>query len=220
MALEPSADDLAGLPPVLQLADWRQRVFALYAEVRAAAVSETEVAWQHWVSTRERLYRTHPQSPLTPAARAVGRLPLHFPYDPAWRLTIAVREVASGRSGDVSDRSVDVGQDGRLAMSPVLMTDGLEKAIGCELTLFALRGYGGGLFLPFRDATSGTTTYGGGRYLLDTIKGADLGTRHGQVLLDFNFAYHPSCCHDSQWTCPLSPPENRTAVAIEAGERL
>ncbi len=57
--------------------------------------------------------------------------------------------------------------------------------------------------------------------MLDTAKGADLGSAGtGGVVLDFNFAYHPSCVHSSQWSCPLAPPENHLRVAIEAGERL
>ncbi|HVM10097.1 MAG TPA: DUF1684 domain-containing protein [Acidimicrobiales bacterium] len=87
--------------------------------------------------------------------------------------------------------------------------------------LAGLEGYGGGLFLPFRDATAGDTTYGGGRYLLDTVKGADLGsTGSGDLVLDFNFAYHPSCAHDPRWSCPLAPPGSRLDVRMEAGERL
>ena len=74
------------------------------------------------------------------------------------------------------------------------------------------------MFLPFRDATSGNTTYGGGRYLLDTAKGADLGSAGDALVLDFNFAYHPSCVYDPKWVCPLAPLANRLAVAVEAGE--
>jgi len=88
-----------------------------------------------------------------------------------------------------------------------------------RLEVYWLDAYGGGLFLPFRDATSGTTTYGGGRYLLDTIKGADLGsTEAGALVLDFNFAYHPSCHYHHRWSCPLAPRENHLTVPIEAGE--
>jgi uncharacterized protein (DUF1684 family) len=75
------------------------------------------------------------------------------------------------------------------------------------------------LFLPFRDATNGTSTYGGGRYLLDTAKGADLGSVGDALVVDFNYAYHPSCFHSARWTCPLAPPRNTLAVAVEAGER-
>jgi uncharacterized protein (DUF1684 family) len=87
------------------------------------------------------------------------------------------------------------------------------------LDVFWLDAYGGGVFLPFRDATAGGTTYGGGRYLLDTAKGADLGSDpDGRLILDFNFAYHPSCHYSPRWSCPLAPPGNRLTAAITVGE--
>jgi uncharacterized protein (DUF1684 family) len=93
---------------------------------------------------------------------------------------------------------------------------------GHRLPLFWMEGYAGGLFLPFRDATSGTETYAAGRYLLDTIKGADQGSdpQSRELVLDFNLAYHPSCTYDPKWNCPLAPPESRLTVAVPAGERL
>ena len=87
------------------------------------------------------------------------------------------------------------------------------------LDLYWLDGYGGGIFLSFADATSGRETYGACRYLLDTVKGADLGEEGGRLVLDFNFAYNPSCAYDPRWVCPLAPPGNRLAVPIRAGER-
>ena len=87
-----------------------------------------------------------------------------------------------------------------------------------RLALYWLEAYGGGVFLPFRDSTSGSETYGAGRYLLDTVKGADLGEEKGRLVLDFNFAYNPSCSYDPRWACPLAPPENRLPVPIRAGE--
>jgi uncharacterized protein (DUF1684 family) len=92
-----------------------------------------------------------------------------------------------------------------------------EEPLSLEVSW--LTAYGGGAFLCFRDATSGTESYGGGRYLLDTVKGADLGEDGGRLVLDFNFAYNPSCSYDPGWVCPLAPPANRLAVAVEAGER-
>jgi uncharacterized protein (DUF1684 family) len=89
-----------------------------------------------------------------------------------------------------------------------------------SLELYWLEGYGGGVFAPFADATSGRETYGAGRYVLDTIKGADLGEVDGRLVLDFNFAYQPSCSYDPRWTCPLAPPANRLALPVRAGERL
>src|SRR3954454_128722 len=89
----------------------------------------------------------------------------------------------------------------------------------CELELYWLAGYGGGLFMPFADATSGAETYGAGRYLLATAKGTDLGTRDGRLVLDFNLAYNPSCSYDPRWTCPLAPAPNRLAIPVRLGGR-
>ena len=80
--------------------------------------------------------------------------------------------------------------------------------------------YGGGLFLPLRDATAGDASYGGGRYLLDTAKGADLGADGEGLVIDLNFLYHPSCRYDVRWVCPLAPPGNTIDVPVRAGERL
>lgn len=85
--------------------------------------------------------------------------------------------------------------------------------------MYWLEAYGGGVFLPLADATSGHETYGGGRYLLDTVKGSDLGGEDGRLVLDFNFAYNPSCAYDPRWACPLTPPANRLGAGIRAGER-
>jgi len=87
-------------------------------------------------------------------------------------------------------------------------------------TTQTLTGYtfkGGGsesVFVPFLDGTSGTESYGAGRYL-DLYPEDD-----GTYALDFNLAYHPSCVYDARFSCPLTPAENRLPVRIEAGERL
>ena len=81
--------------------------------------------------------------------------------------------------------------------------------------------YGGGLFVPVKDASAGKPggTYGGGRYLVDTVKGADLGTKDGALVLDLNFAYNPSCAYDPAWACPLAQPGSTVGVEIPVGER-
>ena len=94
------------------------------------------------------------------------------------------------------------------------------------LDVWWLGSYGGGLFVPLKDATAGWTTYGGGRYLLDTVKGADHGgdvdpaTGRGTLVVDLNLAYHPSCAYDPAWACPLAPPGNVLAAEVAAGEQL
>ena len=181
----------------LTLLDWRRRIFALYAEVRAT--DDPERAWQRWCAVRAELYRSHPQSPL------VGGEPQYFPYDPAWRF--------EGRVEDAPHERIEI--DGFPFTRFARVRFGSDAPL--SLDLYWLETYGGGLFVPFRDATSGRETYGAGRYLLDTVKGADLG---GALTLDFNFAYNPSCAWDARWACPLTPPANRLDVRIEAGELI
>jgi uncharacterized protein (DUF1684 family) len=195
------------------LLDWRRQVAQVYADVRAAA--DAERAWREWRRARDHLFKTHPQSPLDARTRsAFGTLPF-FGYDRSLRVRVALSRI----EGDPV--TIDGGGDGAIRMSAFARTDGLRDRLGGELTLFWLAGYGGGLFLPFADATNGRETYGGGRYLLDTIKGADLGgPQTDELILDFNFAYNPSCAYSTRYVCPLAPPSNRLSVRMPAGEML
>lgn len=194
----------------LEIADWRRRVNALYAETRRlGAAAGWRRAWEHWRDTRTDLFRDHPASPSPD-----GTAPALFDYDPAWALSAALRPFDSAPPA----LRLDTGADGETTLVPLGRTDGLAPALGQELTVYWLAGYGGGLFLPFRDA--GPATYGGGRYLLDSRKGADLGTdTAGRLTLDFNFAFNPSCAYNPAWVCPLAPTENHVARPVQAGER-
>jgi len=195
----------------LDLLDWKRRVFALYAEVRAAP--SPAAAWRGWRATKDELFRTHPQSPLPPGRRAsFAGLP-HFDYDPALRVLADVEPAAAARV-EIAGSGPEPTPFRRFAYA--LFDLGAEER---RLALYWLEGYGGGVFLPFGDETSGEETYGAGRYLLDTVKGADLGEEDGRLVLDFNFAYNPSCAYDPRWSCPLAPPENRLPMPIRAGER-
>lgn len=202
------------LAPMLALWGWRRRVVALYAEVRA--MPAPKLAWQLWREARDELFRNHDQSPLDPEQRErFAGLPV-FDYEPALRFLV---DLVPARP-EAPHHAVPAGPDGTVGMIPFAMTSGLERRLGQELTLYWLEGYGGGVFLPFRDATTGDATFGGGRYLLDTIKGADLGGDDlGRVVVDFNFAYNPSCAYSDRWVCPLAPPENTLPEPVRAGER-
>jgi hypothetical protein len=191
----------------LTLMDWKRRVFALYAEVRAG---EPRQAWERWRAVRDELFRTHPQSPLQDRTAFEG-LP-YFDYDPALRVLAAV-EPAERVRREIATSGEEPYSFTRFARARFEL-DG-ER----ELDLYWLDGYGGGIFLSFADETSGHETYGACRYLLDTVKGADLGEADGRLVLDFNFAYNPSCAYDPRWVCPLAPPGNRLAVAVRGGER-
>ena len=209
-----SADDVRAeaqrelLSDVTTLMDWRRRVSELYRDVRNDP--DPAHAWEHWRAVRDELLCSHAQSPLAEKCQEHEGA-RYYDYDPALRLTaeLGVDELDIATSRWSSYRFTRFGRVG-------LEIRGRLLSLDC----YWLQGYGGGLFLPFGDATNGTTTYGAGRYLLDTVKGADLGVEDGRLVLDFNFAYNPSCAYDQRWVCPLAPPGNRLPVAVESGERV
>lgn len=211
----------------LQLADWRRRIADLYGQVRAVAAADPAAAWEHWRSVREDLFRSHSQSPVPADARPAFSA-RYWRYDPHLRFELVVE------AGPTTTAAVSPDPFGGQTLTLPISTGGEEafSRIGRVMVPFPegpralgvywMAGYAGGIFLPFRDATNGTETYGAGRYLLDTAKSADLGPgiAPGSLVLDFNFAFHPSCAFDPRWSCPLAPPENRLDIRIEAGERL
>jgi uncharacterized protein (DUF1684 family) len=213
------------IPDELELADWRRRVVELYADVRRLATSDPAAARDLWRTVREGLFREHPQSPVPVASRPSFRARV-FAYDPTLRFELTVEPLvpamteANGRPPSVS---LPMSAGTSLSFRPVGSVTVPFTPGERRLSLFWMDGYAGGLFLPFRDATNGRTTYGAGRYLLDAAKGADLGVGGGGIgslIVDFNFAYQPSCAFDPRWSCPLAPLSNRLDIAIRAGERL
>jgi uncharacterized protein len=204
----------AAPPDRLQLLDWRRRVHEHYAEGRALWPKDTAAAHAHWRAGRDHLFRHHPQSPIRPSDRsAFGGLAV-APYDPAYAFLVPVQSL------EIERLEVPTSTGGTTAFERF---GAVDLPVGA-LEVFWLDAYGGGLFLPFRDATNGEQTYGGGRYVLDTVKGADLGPDGeegpAQLLVDFNFAYNPSCHYDSDWTCPLAPPGNWLDAAVPVGEQV
>jgi uncharacterized protein (DUF1684 family) len=193
----------------LTLLDWRRRVAAIYAAARTRA--DAEEGWRVWRDGRDELFATHPDSPLDDAARAAfSGLPF-LPSQPALRFEARLEPAAPQRL------EVPTAADGVVPFER-LGTVALGE-LG-RLDVWWLAGYGGGVFLPLRDGTAGKGTYGGGRYLLDTVKGADLGSDGERLVVDLNFAYHPSCAYDPRWSCPLAPEGNRTPAPVDAGEQL
>ena len=196
----------------LALAEWRREVFDIYREVRLDR--DPERAHACWRERRDRLFREHTESPLAvdDPLRETG-IP-YWPYDPRLRFSVPVLKAARP-----ARRSLPTGGDENTELRQVGWVE-LPEALGPRLAVWWLAQYGGGLFMPFRDQTAGSESYGAGRYLLDTAKGADLGLDDGRLVLDFNFSYHPSCRYDPAWQCPLAPPENVLVGAVRAGERL
>jgi len=194
----------------LDVADWRRRVFALYAEVRGSR--DLSAAHDLWRRTRDELFAEHPSSPLLPEDRAdFTGLPTR-PYEPGWRFELPLLAAPDAQL------DVETGTDGIVPFERIGLVD--VPGVG-TLDVWRLTSYGGGIFVPVKDALAGKHggTYGGGRYLLDTIKGADLGRGGADLVLDFNFAYNPSCAYDPAWACPLAPAGNTVMVDIPVGER-
>ena len=243
-------------PTWLDLYDYRHRVARLYREREAAlrAGQDEQKTWERWRARRDALFARHPQSALGPEERQRFGGLRYFPYNPALRLeatlepeTVEEEQTleASGahamrfRRAGLARFTLDgagarVSEAGEIAGTQFPQAPAAEGA-ALQLVVYWIDVYGGGLFLPFRDATCGRESYGGGRYLFDTVKGSDfvsldagagdtaqaareMGYQGGRILLDFNYAYNPSCAYDARWVCPLAPPENRLPVAIRAGE--
>ena len=196
----------------LEVADWRRQVFGLYETVRGTP--DVAAAHDLWRRRRDELFASHPSTPLLPEDRGgFTGLPVE-PYDPAWRFEVEI-VAAEPRHMDV-----ETGTDGVVPFD--LLGIATVPGVG-PLDVWRLASYGGGIFVPVKDALAGKHggTYGGGRYLVDTVKGADLGpgAASDSIVLDFNFAYNPSCAYDPAWACPLAQPGNRTSVEIPVGER-
>jgi uncharacterized protein len=195
----------------LELTSWRRLVGELYAAVRA----EDDPARGHalWRRGRDELFRSHPQSPLLPGdpLRTTG-LP-YWPYDPRLRFDVLLLDAGQAMTKDVptSEGTTPMIRLGRVH---------LPAPVAAALDVWWLQQYAGGLFLPLRDGTAGESSYGGGRYMLDTAKGADLGGPDGRLIIDLNFLYHPSCRYNDAWLCPLAPAGNTISTPVRAGERL
>jgi len=184
----------------LELADYRAAVARIY-------LAATDLA--DFRKRRDELFATHPQSPVDRNEFSGLR---YFPPADEFVAEVALRPAPGEIDIDTG------GPDGVVHYDRV----GILDTPWGDLSLWWFAAYGGGLFLPVRDGTCGTDTYGGGRYLTDTVKGT-----HGRgvqplgdnrVRIDFNYLYNPSCAYDDQWLCPLAPPENRLDAPIRAGE--
>ena len=198
----------------LELADWRRRVAELYAGVRAHA--DPKEAHALWRRGRDELMRAHPESPLLPDDELRRSGVPYWPYDPELRFAL---ELEYSTEREPATLTLQTGGTSVTSLRRLGVL-ALPAPVDATLDVWWMEQYAGGVFVPVRDGTAGDTSYGGGRYLLDTAKGADLGGRDGRVIVDLNFLYHPSCRYNADWQCPLAPAGNTIGYAVQAGERL
>ena len=175
-----------------------------------------EDAIEQFRRDKDAYFRTGTGSPIPAAEREAFTGIPYFAVDAG---VIADELVLEPYAGDAPVHFEIPTTDGRLRPAERAGVFRFELGGGQQtLTAYRLAATDGSvsqsLFVPFLDATSGTETYGAGRYL-------DLEAEEdGTWTLDFNLAYHPSCVYDPRFSCPLTPAENRLAIRVEAGERL
>ena len=202
------------------LYDYRQRVIALYKARNESLQKDTEpsVVLDFFRKERDRLFHYHAQSALDTEQKATFQGIPYFPYNPAMTVMAELTNIEQPQTITVPKNSSESMTIKSVAHANFTINNQVAK-----LTIYWIDVYGGGLFLPFRDGTSPEQSYGAGRYLFDTVKGSNFletGTNEKRsILLDFNYAYNPSCAYNAQWVCPLAPEENRLQVSIAAGEK-
>lgn len=204
-----------------ELYDFRYRVTAMYRERTQAILAGADpvATWQRFCKGRDEIFAHHPQSALSEEQRGNFQGLAYFPYNPELCFAVDVDTAV-----EPVQHQVVMNAQETMTMTTVGQVHFSVNGQPATLSIYWLEVYGGGLFLPFRDATCPVESYGGGRYLFDTIKGSEFLPVPGvlgwqRIMLDFNYAYNPSCAYDSRWVCPLSPLENRLTVPIRAGEK-
>ena len=130
----------------------------------------------------------------------------YFPENPDLRIQVEVDRIPEGDQIEIQTNTGDVQSYDRFGRFHFTV-DG-EVA---ELTVFQNEH---GFFMPFADSLAGQETYGAGRYLEPELL-AD-----GRLLIDFNLAYNPYCAYNANWSCPITPAENRLSVPLKAGEMV
>jgi len=204
----------------LDLYDYRCRVADMYRMRRQATLAGEDAATvlQRFREARNELFVKHSQSALDVEQKRKFQGLRYFHYNPAMCV-----EADIDTGVEPVQLSVVMNAEETMTMTTVGRLHFTLEGVRVALSLYWLNIYGGGLFLPFRDTTSPAESYGGGRYLFDTIKGSEFLASTGasgieRILLDFNYAYNPSCAYNDRWVCPLAPVENRLSIPIRAGE--
>lgn len=192
------------------LLEYRSLVADMYKKL--LEFDDKNLAHTFFIESKTELYRTHPCTPLEKPEKLET---LHFyEYDDSFNVLGEVEEK------EPVFHQIDLPEDGIVKLveyGDILFSIQNKKL---SLPIYWIDLYGGGIFIPFKDKTSAYETYGGGRYLWDTLKGANLGFTKNQINLDFNFAYNPSCAYSSKWNCPLAFGDSVIDFAILAGEQV
>jgi uncharacterized protein (DUF1684 family) len=161
---------------------------------------------QEFRREKDEFFGRDPNSPLTHAQRHAFKGLKYFPENTALRLEVPVEKFSTQETIQIQTTGGNpqtYQRYGRFKFE----VDGQAA----QLTLYSSQE---GFFLPFVDSLAGKETYPAGRYLeVEKLP-------EGRFQVDFNLAYNPYCAYNEQWSCPLTPFENRLKVAIRAGEKI
>jgi uncharacterized protein (DUF1684 family) len=161
---------------------------------------------QEFRAEKDEFFASHPQSPLTHEQKHHFEGLIYFPENPALRQEVQVEVFPTQETVSIQTTGGQPQTYQRYGRFKVNV-DGQVA----ELTLYSNQD---GFFLPFTDSLAGTETYPAGRYIeVEQLL-------NGEFLVDFNLAYNPYCAYNEQWSCPLTPAENRLKVALRAGEKI
>jgi hypothetical protein len=157
--------------------------------------------------------RYHPQSPLDHDQRHEFSGLNYYDLDESLILEVEIERFPEDEPVVVMETSTGDQQDYRRWGKFTFEVEGVEAA----LTLYV--DSHGEYFLPFRDGTSGSDTYGAGRYM-DDHRPAIQPLEGDRLRINFNYAYNPYCAYSPNFSCPLPPAENWLQVPIRAGEKI
>ena len=186
--------------------------FIIYVSIPKSASTKTEkafdsTAWVQWKKEKDEALKNGEESPITNQTAFRGLT--YFSYNPSYLDTFDLKKAEKVQK--VSIQMSDGTQEELLFFGKVTGT-----IAGQTISLLLYQHDNGDFFLPFKDKTAPKETYGGGRYLDIPISNL----HDSGILIDFNYAYHPFCVYNKDYTCPVPPKENQLSIRVEAGERL
>jgi len=161
-------------------------------------------ALRSWQAARDQHFKTHYTSPI-PEEHLESFSGLEY-FEPAPSLVMQGLFTPAGGKVEINSST-----GGSTAYH---LAGHLELALGDRISrLVVLRGEEDGMYIPFRDRTCGSGSYGGGRYVSIEVD------EYSTAVVDFNRAVNPFCAYDEEFSCPLPPPDNWLPIAIRGGEK-
>lgn len=183
--------------------------------VASAQTSEYEKRILEDRKTKDKDFRKGKESPIPKKERGDFTGLVYFPVDSMYRVQARLVKDTLQRTFEMKTSTTRL---------PVYRVYGKLvfklKGEDCVLTVYQsmdlLRNpvYKDYLFVPFTDLTTDESSYGAGRYIDMRISDNEI------VWIDFNTAYNPYCAYSDQYSCPITPAENKLPVRVEAGEKI